>query len=174
MADYTNLEHDEVVALGRQLDVRVSSLRRLEGGMRNSRFALGTDVGPLVLSVLDSHDLASARVLADMTAALAAAGVPTPPPLASPGRGRVLVTRAGTPVMVRPHVEGEVFVTVPGRELDAAGRLHGRIHTLEAPVRLPPPRRRLPEGWRDRLRGCADARLVELAGRAEAIGRQLR
>jgi hypothetical protein len=40
MADYSSLEHDEVVALGRQFGVRVPSLRRLEGGMRNSSVAL--------------------------------------------------------------------------------------------------------------------------------------
>jgi homoserine kinase type II len=173
VAEYSTVDLEEATDLGRRVGVHVSGIRPLTGGMRNSSFVLETDAGRLVLSVLDSHDVDSAAALADLTVALAAGGVPTPAPLASPGGGHVLRRADGTPVAIRPHVDGTLSSPVPERDLHAIGTLLGRVHTLDPPIRLPPPTRRLPGRWRHRVRGRADPRLVDLLERAVALDREI-
>lgn len=173
MADYSTVDLDEARRIGRRLDVQVYALRPLTGGMRNSSFVLETEAGRLVLSVLDGHDLDSAVALADLSAALADAGLPTPGPLTAPGQGRVLVSHSGRPVVVRPHVAGAVLSPAPVEELDSIGRLLGAIHTLDPPVALPHPTRRLPETWRRRVDGRADPALIGLIDAVDGFGQEL-
>jgi homoserine kinase type II len=86
------------------------ALRALEGvagGSVNSNFALETEQGKLFLRLYEEQDLAGAARETAMLERLAAAGVPTPPPVRRVDGARVSVLR-GKPAALFPWCAGSM------------------------------------------------------------------
>jgi homoserine kinase type II len=110
----------------------IAELRGLEGiagGSVNSNFALQTERGKSFLRLYEEQDLAGAIRETAMLQRLAAAGVPTPPPLAR-SDGRLVSTVRGKPAALFPWRDGGMRCQAAVSPDDArrVGEALARVH----------------------------------------------
>jgi homoserine kinase type II len=77
MASYTTADDVDLAAVADRYALENIRLTPLSGGAANSSFHLRTAAGEYVLTVLDNHDLSSARRLAVHTQAVFGLGIRT-------------------------------------------------------------------------------------------------
>jgi homoserine kinase type II len=118
---------DELRVIGTQFGLDVRSGHRLPGGVENGAFRVHAPTGDVVLLELTRRTPESAATYAAYLDALAAAGVPTPPPLVSRGGGFVVV-HDGVPVIALPFVAGASSLRLTDGQLSAVGALLADIH----------------------------------------------
>jgi homoserine kinase type II len=129
VAKYTRLDQIDLPAVARSYGLDRPRLEPLSGGAANSSFKLTSISGMYVLTILDNHDLPSARRLAAHTRAVFRLGVPTTEVV--PAADGALTTQLdGRPVVLKKWVEGEVRQPLPVSLLPEAGRILARLHTL--------------------------------------------
>lgn len=130
MATYTSVEDINPDLVMHRYGLDDLQLEALHGGAANSSFKAAARQGDFVLTILDNHDQASARILAAHTRALFQRGIPTAEVVADiDGHDVPLID--GRPVLLKRWIPGEVMDPLPGHLLDAAGRLLAHLHTLE-------------------------------------------
>jgi homoserine kinase type II len=129
MADYTTVDQIDPRAIAKDYDLVDPQITPLAGGTANSSFRVSDPTGDYVLTVLDNHDLPSARRLAVHTRALHELGIPTSEVV--PASGRELVTTIGTrPMLLKRWIAGQVKQPFPLPLLPAAGRVLAQLHQL--------------------------------------------
>ncbi|MFF8959070.1 phosphotransferase [Streptomyces sp. NPDC014894] len=129
MAKYTALDQIDLSALAGLYGLERPRLTALAGGAANSSFRLSAAGGEYVLTILDNHDVPSARRLAAHTQAFRRLGVPTSEVVPAVD-GALIGLLDGRPVMVKRWIAGEVLQPLPVALLPEAGRILARLHTL--------------------------------------------
>ncbi|HEY3817405.1 MAG TPA: homoserine kinase [Polyangiaceae bacterium] len=136
-------------------------LRRLEGiagGSVNSNFALETERGRVFLRLYEEQDFAGAQRETAMLERLAAAGVPTPPPVRRSDGALVSVVR-GKPAALFPWRDGGMRCQAGVTPADArrVGEALARVHLAGAGEAAPAGRFGFPElvGRLDRIAASA-------------------
>ncbi|MCG3041801.1 phosphotransferase [Streptomyces sp. S1A] len=129
MAKYTTLDQIDLPAVARSYGLDQPRLEPLTGGAANSSFKLTSTSGTYVLTILDNHDLPSARRLAAHTQAVFRLGVPTTEVVPA-ADGALTAQLDGRPVILKKWVEGVVRQPLPTQLLPEAGRVLARLHTL--------------------------------------------
>ena len=141
MATYTAIDLDDARIIGRQFGVQPTRLAAIAAGSVNSNYRLETAGGPSYLvRIYEEATAVDAEAEARLLQRLAAAGIPTPCPLARlDGRGVTVPAPASVgarPVALFPWRDGEtscqarVTVPVAGR----VGALVARLHLALAGV----------------------------------------
>ena len=134
MAVLTAIDEDDAQTLLRAYGKGVlRTLEGIAGGSVNSNFALETEQGRVFLRLYEEQDRAGAERETAMLGRLAAAGVPTPPPLQRVDGGFVSVVR-GKPAALFPWRDGsmrcQAWVT-PG-DARRVGEALARVHLAGA------------------------------------------
>lgn len=144
MATYTSLDDLDIPAIAARYGLPRPEASALKGGAANSSFRLDAGDGRIyVLSCLDNHDLASAAKLAEITRALAEAGVPTAHVIADRG-GHDILELDERLLMLKEWIPGDVVEPLPADRLSTAGALLADLHNLPtAGLELPRATRRL-------------------------------
>jgi homoserine kinase type II len=148
--------------------------RRIEGiagGSVNSNFALHTAGETVFCRLYEERDLAGAEREAAMLGRLAAAGVPTPAPLARVAGGFILGVR-GKPAALFPWREGEIRcqASVTVQDASRVGEALAQVHQAGRHEAAEPGRFGLPELLErvDRIERSGDPRFAPLAPRLRA------
>lgn len=131
MATYTSADQIDLAAVARRYGMDHVRLTPLAGGAANSSFRLSGPPGEFVLTVLDNHDDDSAERLARHTDALFRLGLPTTQVVPT-AEGSLVSRIDGHPAILKRWLEGEVKDPLPAAALPAAGRLLGRLHTMDS------------------------------------------
>ncbi|SQD98566.1 conserved hypothetical protein [Parafrankia sp. Ea1.12] len=130
MASYTTADQIDLATVADRYALEGTRLTPLPGGAANSSFHLWSAGGEYVLTILDNHDLSSARRLAVHTQAVFGLGIRTTEIL--PSVDGDLVTKLGDrPVILKRWIAGEVLDPLPVSLLPVAGRTLAHIHQLE-------------------------------------------
>jgi homoserine kinase type II len=144
----------------------------IAGGSVNSNFALRTPAGRVFCRLYEERDLAGAQREAAMLGRLAAAGVPTPAPLARVGGGFVLVVR-GKPAALFPWREGHIRcqASVTPQDASCVGEALARVHEAGRSEAAEPSRFGLADLLvrLDRIERSGDARFAPLAPRLRTL-----
>jgi homoserine kinase type II len=115
---------------------RPTAVARMGGGLANGNFRVErADGPPLALKIWWNRDLTGAQLVAEVSRALWAAGVPTPEVLEGPG-GRLIEEVDGAPWMLQRFVAG-TWVAPRAAHLRAIGRALAELHAVRLPVAPP-------------------------------------
>ncbi|MCK9900540.1 phosphotransferase [Frankia sp. Cpl3] len=131
MANYTTADQVDLDTVSQHYglaDIQISPLR---GGAANSSFHLFSDSGEFTLTVLDNHNISSARRLAAHTQTVFGLGIPTTevvPTIA----GDLVAALGSRPTILKRWISGEVRDPLPLSLLPAAGNILASIHQLTA------------------------------------------
>lgn len=109
----------------------------LAAGSVNSNFYIRSSRGFYFLRLYEEQDLAGARRDAETAVALAAAGVPTPPPIRRSGSDPSVVgVLAGKPAALLPWIDGEILCQkrVTPAHAREVGRALAAMHVAGAPL----------------------------------------
>ncbi|HEX3346176.1 MAG TPA: homoserine kinase [Polyangiaceae bacterium] len=140
-------------------------LEGIAGGSVNSNFALATDGGRLFLRLYEEQDLAGAHRETAMLERLAAAGVPTPPPVRRRDGAFVSVVR-GKPAALFPWRDGAMRCQagVTPEDTRRVGAALARVHLAGAAEVAPEGRFGLAELAQrlERIAASADSRFAPL------------
>ena len=171
VAEYSSLTPSDLLVLSGLFGWTFSSAERLEGGAANSSFrtvAMKADGSSLetVVTVLDNHDLHTARNLAAITRI--AGELTSTPPLFSAGDTSVFSIHHKI-IVVKPFVKGHHLATLSAANLKTLGRTLGAIHLSPVPTFLSEHGRSIPLDWRESTRGLAPAELQAVILRAASI-----
>jgi homoserine kinase type II len=157
----------EARALGRRWDLAVRAVTPVPAGSVNSSYALDTDEGARwFLRVYEEQGPDGARAEARMLLALAAEGVPTPPPRALAGEpGAFVSEHRGRPAAVFAWVPGAMVCQrgVTPRHARSVGLALAKVHRAGEAV----------EGLRPSRFGSAALRARLDALRARALPKEL-
>ena len=129
MAKYTTLDQIDLSVVARHYALDQPRLVPLAGGAANSSFRLTSASGEYVLTVLDNHDLLSAKRLAAHTQAVFRLGVPTTEVVPA-SDGSLITQLDGRPMILKKWIEGEVKQPLPIPLLPEAGRILAQLHAL--------------------------------------------
>jgi homoserine kinase type II len=133
VAVLTAIDDDDARALCEAFGLPLPrGIEGIAGGSVNSNFALLTAAGPagkVFCRLYEERDLPGAEREAAMLGRLAAAGVPTPAPLARVGGGFILVVR-GKPAALFPWREGRIRcqASVTPDDASRVGEALARVH----------------------------------------------
>ncbi|MFK3979969.1 phosphotransferase [Micromonospora sp. NPDC050397] len=156
----SRLSQPELATILARYDIAAPGVVPEPDGTTNSSYLIRGRSASYVLTVLDDHDVASARRLTALLDHLVRHGVPTSRPLR--GRdGTELTTLGGVPVLVKQYLRGHCRAPLPRYNCAAAGALLGRVHTVPVPNWLPRRARRLPAGWLAQVDTFPDRRFAD-------------
>jgi homoserine kinase type II len=130
MAVLTAIDDDDARTLCEAFGLPApQGIEGIAGGSVNSNFALRTAAGTVFCRLYEERDLSGAEREAAMLGRLAAAGVPTPAPLARVTGGFVLVVR-GKPAALFPWREGRIRcqASVTPDDASRVGEALARVH----------------------------------------------
>ncbi len=133
MASYTTADQVNLEAVSAEYALEEIVLSPLAGGAANSSFHLFSAVGEFVLTILDNHDILSARRLAAHTKAVFRLGIPTTEVVPTV-KGDLIATVDGRPIILKRWIAGEVRDPLPQPLLPEAGRVLARIHKIDPKV----------------------------------------
>lgn len=155
MAEYSTVTLSDATQILASYGLNPTAIERLAGGMANTSYVIHTLNKLYVMTVLDNHDLASAKSLVQLIDYLTAAGLSTPAALRNRNNDGVASWHS-KPVIVKPYVAGKSLDTLPEELLPVVGRLLASIHSVPPPQNLSPGGRHLPLDWEEilALRPC--------------------
>lgn len=155
MAEYSTVPLSDATEILASYGLKPTAIEPLAGGMANTSYVVHTVDEFYVMTVLDNHDLGSAKSLVQLIDYLAAAGLATPAALRNRNNDGVVSWR-DKPVIVKPYIAGKSLDTLPEELLPAVGRLLASIHSVPPPQNLSPGGRHLPLEWEEilALRPC--------------------
>ena len=176
VAVLTAIDDDDARALCEAFGLPApQGIEGIAGGSVNSNFALRTPAGRVFCRLYEERDLEGAEREAAMLGRLAAAGVPTPAPLArtsASGAGFVLVVR-GKPAALFPWRDGHIRcqASVTAEDASRVGEALARVHEAGRPEVAEASRFGLPDlrGRLDRIAQSGDARFAPLAPRLRTL-----
>ncbi|MFG2496189.1 phosphotransferase [Streptomyces caniferus] len=174
MATYTKLDQIDLPAVSERYGLRDPHVEPLKGGAANSSFHVSSPSGDFTLTILDNHDIVSARRLATYTQAVYRLGVPTTEVVPALDGALITTFDDGRPVILKRWIQGEVREPLPMPLLPEAGRILAQLHALEPESEglgdLPCGTRRLSAEQLDAIPQFADREFaVWLAARLERV-----
>lgn len=129
MASYTTADQVDLDMVSKHYALNETRLTPLSGGAANSSFHLLSGESEFVLTILDNHDISSARRLAAHTKAVFELGIPTTEVVPTI-TGDLIATLDSRPIILKQWIAGEVRDPLPLSLLPTAGRILAHIHQL--------------------------------------------
>ncbi len=135
MARYTQLQENDIQKIAGNYDLAVVDFEYIEGGAGNSNYLLRTRQGNYVLTVSELA-LARAARLGQLLLLLAKYEFPTTR-LLPPARGGLTTMYMDKPVILKPHIAGQVCKDLDETMLAQIGAAMASLHQVPAPDFLP-------------------------------------
>lgn len=129
MADYTRLTNEEIGEVCRRYGLHRRQSLHIDSGMANSSYLVRCAQGDYVLTVLDNHDITSARKLVELMVYLVSRNVPTSVPVAD-SDGEYLAVYNNHPIIVKHYLPGMCSRELSDSLLPAAGALLAAVNLL--------------------------------------------
>ena len=177
MATFTILDDADLAVIAAVFDIgRLARGHAIEAGTVNSNYALHTDRGRYFVRVNEGKTTRAVRYEAELVAALASAGTPTPVPLGTATGERYCIHR-GKLVSVFPWVRGthRSSGAVTAADAHAVGAALGQLHLvgLELADQFAHASIYTTDRIAERFRGFRDSNDPELTVAIESIGEEL-
>jgi len=135
MVNYSQLQEDDIQEIARNYELTVYSFEFMEGGSGNSNYLLHTRQGKFVLTVCE---IELARVVSMGKLLLYLEEYEFPATRLYPLANGDLTTRyLGKPIIIKPHIFGQVRNELTTAMLRQAGMAMARLHQIPAPDFLP-------------------------------------
>ena len=135
MADYTELQDNEIRSLAAQYRLDVTSFHPIEQGAGNSNYLLKSKVGRFNLTIFEI-DPCKVVNMCKVLLRLENRAFPAPRVRNLPN-GDSLIVHQGKPVLLKPYIAGEVVEDLDQDQLNQLGSALAELHQISAPQGLP-------------------------------------